>query len=205
MIVGEKVLIRPVEKEDLEFVRDLYNDDEISLLEGRFEFPFSMTHQEEWLKKHYDDDLNRSFVIIDKKTQERVGYTSINHIDWQSRKAINAIKLAKNIGGEGYGYDSLMTIMSYAFNKMNLEKLMGTIIEYNKASYHLCVDKCGWKVEGIFKKHTMFHGKYYDVYPMAIFREEFNQIAKGTPYYQKDLIEKYGKIEVKKSYKSSDF
>jgi RimJ/RimL family protein N-acetyltransferase len=204
MIVGERVIIQPMEVDDLEFVKDLYNDEEISILEGRWEFPLSMLHQENWFKKHYDDDLNKSFVILDKSNNERVGYTSINCINWHSRRAHTAIKLHKNAGGKGFGYDSIMTLMSYAFNKMNLEKLYGEIIEYNKASYHAYVEKCGWKVEGIFRKHVLFHGKYYDMYPVSILKEEFDKIAKGTPYYMKDFNEVYGKIKVKEFEKGFD-
>ncbi len=120
MIKGQKVIIRPVEREDLGFVMELYNDEEISLLEGRWEFHLTMEHQQHWFERNYDDPLKKYFVIWDSKAKKRIGYTSLNEINWQSRIAHQAIKLHKGAEGEGYGYDAIMTL---TFREPNLRGL----------------------------------------------------------------------------------
>jgi len=196
MIVGEKVFIRPLEREDLSFVLELFNDTETSLLEGRWEFPLTMEHQQRWFEENFDDDLNKRFVIWDLNKQERVGYTSLTEINWQSRFGHTAVKLHKAGGGKGYAYDAIMTLMGYAFFQMNLNKLKSEIIQFNRASYHIYVRKCGWRVEGIFRQHVYLNDHYHDLYSVSILKSEFLNIVKGTPYEVKDLASEYGELQV---------
>lgn len=200
MIKGKKVFLKAVEKEDLTFVKELFNSEEISIFEGRWEFPITMLHQEIWFEKNHNNPSGRSFIICDIVSGDKVGYSTINEINWQSRRANTAIKLHPDASGKGYAYDAIMTLMSYAFYQMGLNKLKGAIAEYNKASYHLYVKKGGWKVEGLFRQHTYQHGRYYDVYPVSILRSEFIELVKGTAYEKADLIEKYSSIELKDEY-----
>ena len=90
-----------------------------------------------------------------------------------------------------------MTLMSYTFYQMGLNKLKGWIAEYNRPSYHLYVNKAGWRVEGLLRQHTYQHGRYYDMYKVSILRDEFMQLDKGTEYEKEELIEKYSSIELK--------
>jgi hypothetical protein len=71
------------------------------------------------------------------------------------------------------------------------------IAAWNNAPYNLYMNKLGWKVEGVFRQHHYVNGRYYDSYALSILREEFLEIAKGTPYEKKDMMELYGGIKVK--------
>ena len=53
------------------------------------------------------------------------------------------------------GTDTVMAIMKYAFEELQLNRLDGTIIEYNEPSRRLYYDKCGWMVEGVRRKAVL--------------------------------------------------
>lgn len=197
MIKGQKIILKILDRDDLDFAMELFNDEEVSLVEGRWGFPLSRIHQEKWLENNYSNQLNKQFVIVDKNTYEKVGYTSLNEINWQARWAHMAVKLHPKATGKGYAYDAGMTLFSYAFYQMGLNKLKGMIAEWNLAPYNLYMNKMGWKVEGIYRQHHYVNGRYYDSYALSLLRSEFLEVAKGTPYEKKDMIELFGKIDVK--------
>ena len=45
----------------------------------------------------------------------------------------------KDMRGKGYAVDTIMTIMKYAFEELGLNRLDGSIIEYNEPSYGVYV------------------------------------------------------------------
>ena len=48
-----------------------------------------------------------------------------------------------------------MTVMKYCFEELNLNRIDGSIIEYNVPSQKLYINKCGWTVEGT-KRQSVF-------------------------------------------------
>lgn len=182
MIKGKKVFLRALGAEDLDDTLKWLNDPEISRLVGGWSFPLSMTHQREWFERSIKDERNQRF-IVESYEDGVIGLTGLWEIDWHNRHALTSLKLgASNIRGKGYGTDAIMTLMAYAFSEVGLNRLWGEIISFNIASYKAYVEKCGWKVEGIFRQHLYREGQYYDQLRVAILREEFLQHPLASDY-----------------------
>ena len=62
--------------------------------------------------------------------------------------------------------------MRYAFEELNLNRLYGSILDYNTASWKLYT-KCGWKSEGVFKQSDFKNNQYHDESPVAILKSEY--------------------------------
>ena len=80
-----------------------------------------------------------------------------------------------NIKGKGYGTDIVKTVMKYEFEELQLNRLYGWILEYNKASMGL-YKKCGWEEEGIFKESVFKNNRYIDEIPMGISKNKYEKI-----------------------------
>ncbi len=182
MIVGLKTRFRPIEESDLEQLLQWINDPEISHLVGGFSFPLSMAEQREWFQRSHQDKRTQRWIVetLDGVT---LGLTGLWEIDWRNRHALTALKLgAAEARGKGYGTDAILTLMSYAFYQVGLNRLWGEILPFNVGSYRAYVEKCGWKVEGVFRKHVLRDGVYWDQLRVAALREDFEALPEAAPY-----------------------
>ena len=183
-IFGKKVIIRAIEKEDLQILKKAINSPELENNEATINFPISDYQQEKWYESINNN--NNSYKFIIQYEDRVVGYTNILNIDWINRSAWTGIKIFSiEDRGKGIGTDSVMAVMKFAFEYLNLQRLEGAINEYNKSSYNLYIKKCGWKQEGTKRKAVFKKGKYYNIYTVSILKEEYDQLINENNYWDK--------------------
>ena len=183
-ILGRKVVLRAIEEADLPALHVWANDPELAQLEGSWHFPSSMDFHKRWLEVLQNDELNKRFAI-DAPDLGLVGLASLMAIDWKNRHATHGIVLGdKAVRGRGYGTDTIMAVMRYAFEELGLERLDTTIIEYNVMSLDVFCRKCGWKEEGRRKRWYFRAGRYWDQVLVGITREDYLALAASTNYWQ---------------------
>lgn len=181
-IYGKKVMLRAMEKTDLELVRQLFNDPDVEHNVVGWSFPLSSYQQEKWFEMHYSE--NNSFrFIIETFEGETVGVATLVDIDWKNRRAEHGIKILKMENRhKGIGTDAVMAIMRYAFDELQLIRLDGAWFEDNVASKNMYM-KCGWKEEGLRKKYIYKNGKYKDLYITGVLAEDYYALIKKNKYW----------------------
>ncbi len=183
-IYGKKVVLRAIEEKDAELIVRMFNDPEIENLVVGWAPPVSMYSQKEWLKSHYNDQTNMRF-IIETQQDGAVGLVTLYGIDWKNRRATHGLKIAeKNSRGKGIGTDTVMAIMRYAFDELNLTRLDAGWFEDNTASRNL-YKKCGWKEEGVRRRYVFKNGKYRDLILGGILSDEYRELIRTTLYWEK--------------------
>lgn len=183
-IKGKKVTLRAIEKEDLELMRNMLNDPEMESLVVGWAFPISRYQQEKWYENNINNMNNLRF-IIETKEDGAIGLITLTEIDWKNRKAINGIKiLDKNSRKKGIGIDSLMAIMRYCFDELQLHRLKTTRFLDNIASEKL-YNKCGWKEEGIKRECIYKNGKWRDLVFTGILKSDYLKLVEETKYWEK--------------------
>ena len=183
-IKGKKVTLRAIEKEDLELMRNMLNDPEMESLVVGWAFPISRYQQEKWYENNINNMNNLRF-IIETKEDGAIGLITLTEIDWKNRKAINGIKiLDKNSRKKGIGIDSLMAIMRYCFDELQLHRLETTRFLDNIASEKL-YNKCGWKEEGIKRECIYKNGKWRDLVFTGILKSDYLKLVEETKYWEK--------------------
>lgn len=176
-IVGEKLILRAIEEKDLEILRDFINDPEIEKYGAGYSFPVSTQNQKQWYM-NFLNNKSEIRVMIELKSGETVGTCSLTNIDWKNRCAfLGGIKIINKpeLRGTGIGFETISIFMNYCFNELQLNRLEGSIIEYNVASRKLFIEKCGWKIEGVQRKKIYRNGRYHDNLIVAILKEDFEQ------------------------------
>jgi len=107
-------------------------------------------------------------------------------IDWRNKNAWHGIMIGdKNIRGKGYGIDTVMTTMRYAFDEMGLERLDGQMIEYNEPSIGMYCKKLGWKKEGTLRNWYFRRGRFWDKVVVGITRKDYKKLIKSNNYWGK--------------------
>ena len=183
-ISGKKVVIRAMELEDCELVREMFNDPEIEDHVVGWAFPLSSYSQKKWFENNYNSQNFR--FIIETKDEGAIGVATLLDIDWKNRMAQHGIKLAqKDIRGKGYGTDTVMAIMRYAFDELGLNRLNGSWFPENIASKTMYM-KCGWKEEGVRRNYIYKHGKYRDLVETGILASDYYHLIEKIDYWNND-------------------
>lgn len=182
-IKGKFVTLRAMEEEDQELLREMVNDPEIEKMVGGYSFPVSKIQQKKWFESNLNSQ-NNIRLIIETKENGPVGFANIVNIDWKNRSAFHGIKISRNeFRSKGIGTDTVMAVMKYAFEELQLNRLDTTIISYNEPSKRLYINKCGWKVEGIRRKAVFKLNEYHDELILGILKEEYEELVKETGYW----------------------
>ncbi len=177
---GENVTLRAIELEDLPILQKWANNPEIQNWLGGWHFPTSMEDQKKWFAALDVKSLNQRFVI-EIEDMGVIGTANLVNIDWKNRNAFHGMLLGdKDIRGKGYAKDTVMTIMKYAFEELGLERLDGSMIEYNKASLKFYLEKCGWKEEGRQRNWYFRKNKFWDKIIVGITRKDYFELIESN-------------------------
>lgn len=63
ILKGEKVILRAIEREDQEFLKEMINDPELEKLVVGWSFPVSLEMQMQWYEKQKNDLQNLKYII----------------------------------------------------------------------------------------------------------------------------------------------
>lgn len=142
--VGDLVQVRSYQDSDLEVLVEVGKEERI------FEF-FKLRGWSEskqlmaWEESNKLFNNFRHFKIIDKNSNNIIGYTGIWRIDWNEKHGlVGSSFMNPEYWGKGFNQETKKFIIEYAFEELGLEKLkLGCDIN-NKRSYNSAL-KSGFK------------------------------------------------------------
>ena len=85
ILKGEKVILRAIEREDQEFLKEMINDPELEKLVVGWSFPVSLEMQMQWYEKQRNDLQNLKYII--EADGQKIGLAILKNIDWKNRTA----------------------------------------------------------------------------------------------------------------------
>ncbi|MFD1178033.1 GNAT family N-acetyltransferase [Paenibacillus puldeungensis] len=174
-VYGERITLREYRMEDLPYIRQWVNDEEIIYgLSNIFAFPQTLHDSEAFLKMMVEGRTEtKGFVIAEKDSLEYIGQIDLHKINWLSRSAVLGIVIGrKELLGQGYGREAIELLKRFVFETLNLNRLELEVYDYNERAYR-CYVKCGFKEEGRMRQSLFKHGKYRDVIIMSVLAEEY--------------------------------
>lgn len=158
---GAHVILRPIELEDTELLRDMINDPKMEAFVVGYSFPVSKFQQSEWIK-NLGNRKNEFRAIIDV-SGTAIGAAMLTDIDFKNGTAEIHIKIADTQNrGCGYGKDVVNCLTNYAFDELRLHCVYCSIREDNIASQKL-FESCGYEYEGTMRNRMFKSGKYFDL------------------------------------------
>lgn len=133
---------------------------------------------------------NIYFIIETLKTIP-IGLVMYTMINWKSKNlCLNVVIGEKEYQDSIYGVDAYLTAVNFAFNMLNMHKILGYINEYNTKSIRI-TEKGGAKRECILRDNIFTKGKYYDLYIYGLLKEEYLQLLekwKTLKYWKRSDI-----------------
>ncbi|ASN04914.1 spermidine N1-acetyltransferase [Virgibacillus necropolis] len=161
--------LRPLEREDLEFVHELNNDADI--MSYWFEEPYEAYMElQDLYDKHIHDQGERRFIL--EKDTQKLGVVELVEIDHIHRRAEFQIIVDPKFQGNGYAVVATYLAMDYAFAVLNLHKLYLVVDKKNEKAIHV-YEKVGFSFEGELKDEFFVNGSYHNAIRMCIFQQNY--------------------------------
>lgn len=177
MILGERVRLRAIERDDLPRFVSWFNDPEVSRGLAMV-FPMRMVDEEEWYASlSQRPEAERAFAIdaLDDGEWVHIGSCNVNDLDWRIRKTEAGIAIGeKAYWDRGYGSEAMLLLMQHVFATLNLNRLYLRVFDHNARAKHV-YEKLGFKVEGRLRQDHFYQGEYVDTLVMSILAEEYFQ------------------------------
>lgn len=172
-LINDEIILRAIELEDADLLKNLINDPEIEKMVVGWSFPVSTEQQIKWINNLSNQNNNVRF-IIEIEEAGAVGVVSLTGIDFKNSVATINIKLKRDnrIRNKGIGYKAITTLVDYAFNQLNLNCIVANILSYNTASQKL-FEKCCFKLDGKLRHRVFKDGSYHDLLSYSLLRSEF--------------------------------
>jgi RimJ/RimL family protein N-acetyltransferase len=177
MLIGKSIILRPLKRTDINKTLVWRNDIEMIRQAQLVRFPKTEDMEQNWYDLALTDISNRNiyFGIDEIESGEFVGIIQITEIDWISGTGVWGFIIGeKENRGKGYSKEAPVLLFDYAFNFLNLRKIYGYPVDFNKATLKMHEKIGNFKEEGCLKDHVFYDGKYHDVLILSIFKEDFN-------------------------------
>jgi RimJ/RimL family protein N-acetyltransferase len=185
MLNGRLVTIRPTGAEDLDFLADLANHDQVRHNVGGWGWPVSRDAQADWLRRSHADPGVQRMTVVDPVSGQPWGFTGLWEIDWHNRGALTGIKLMPGLTPRGAGTDAIMLTMAWSFYEVGLRRLHSTILPFNAASLGAYVRHCGWRIEGRDREAAFRRGQWHDLLRVAALRSDFEALPAAEEYVER--------------------
>ncbi len=181
LLKGNIVVLRPIETEDLEFMRNFINDPQIEACIVGWAFPLSRKDQQEWYAQ-FSNSAKALRYIIETQEGERVGLTGLRDIDWKNGSASSAgIRVIASHRGKGIAGDAYRTMLRYAFRELRLHRVSASALSINAASIRF-MTKVGFRQEGVVRECTFKDGCYHDKIIFGCLASDYEEAsATDTP------------------------
>ncbi len=177
MLIGKNILLRSLRRSDSESLNKWRNTIENKIITQGYRFPVSLEKDNEWIESKILNSTPNEIFFIVEEFEVPIGLIQLVNIDFISGTAIWGFILGdKNARGKGYGVEAPLLLFNYAFNVINLRKLSGYVLAQNIATLKMLKKIGPVKEEGCLKNHYYFNNKYWDVYILSFFKEDFKQM-----------------------------
>lgn len=147
------------------------NDKEVNqYLESRFVLA-TVENVKKFIESVIVSTNNYFFAIVDRESDKHIGNIKLGPVNTFHKRADIGILIGdKNYWGRGVATEAIALISAFAFNQLNLDKVMAGCYANNVGSYKAFI-KCGFVEEGLFKQHCISAtGDVVDVHMLAKFR-----------------------------------
>jgi RimJ/RimL family protein N-acetyltransferase len=176
-LIGLRVILRPLERRDLERSRAWVNDPEIAALLLRV-LPVSELEQEKWFENictHPD-----RYVWAVEIEGQHIGNVGLYAIDLVHRRAEAWTLLGEAAWrGKGLGQEAMALLLDYGFGGLSLNKIYLHVDEDNIIAQNM-YKKLGFLEEGLLVNEYFIEGRFRNIIRMRLLVSERPTLKKGN-------------------------
>ena len=174
-IIGEKVALGPVQKSMVSAFVRWENDFAVAVMSGDPIRPVTYESVAARMERHQrDEETGRvEFAIYERASMRLIGVTDLRHINKISRTAEYGIMIGeKDCWGKGYGTETTILMLDYAFTVLGLHNILLSTYGYNERAVR-AYTRAGFRVMGRQREAARLGNQIYDVIFMDCLATEF--------------------------------
>ncbi len=162
ILKGVQIYLRPICDADTDRVVKWRNDKNV-VKNFIYRIPISREAHLDWLKNKVEQGNVHQFVICRNADEIPLGSVYLQNFEEEHKKAEEGIFLGEEQAyGKGIGTEAAKLILKYAFEQLQLHKVVARVLAYNQASVRMH-EKAGYVREAYFREELFLDGKYEDL------------------------------------------
>ncbi len=167
---SDRLVYRQFQAEDLELVFYGLSHPEVIRYYGvSYDSLEATKEQLAWFKNLEETKTGLWWAICRKEDGVFVGAGGFNDWSHEHQKAEVGFWLLPEHWGKGYLQEGMPTICQYAFERMNLHRIEGFVVDDNQ-NCRKAIEKVGYKYEGTMRDCEVKDGKFISVAIYALIR-----------------------------------
>lgn len=185
MIPGQRIRLRPIEKDDLPRFVKWFGDPELRT-HLAMHLPMSLGQEERWYERNLQAGDAQAFAIDAQPADMAVGpwihigSCGFQNLEWRHRSAELGIVIgARDYWNRGYGTDAVQTLCAFGLYTLNLNRIWLRVFADNARAMR-CYQKAGFREEGRLRQDNFNGGAYRDTLIMGLLRDDLAQPLQGA-------------------------
>ena len=139
-------------------------------LRDSFPHPYTIEHARAWIQHVKENEADTRFVVDHQgEAIGEIGF--VVQLDVHRYTAEIGYWISQDHWGKGVMTGALNKVIEYAMNEMGLVRIFADVVEYNIGSGKI-LEKCGFKREGVFRKHICKNDEHFDQHVYGIVRSD---------------------------------
>jgi len=162
-IIGDRIYLKLLSPDDVneKYLNWMRDPQVLQYLECRWR-AYSLEELRRYIQSVNDGLNNFMLGIYLKNEDEYIGNIKVGGINHVHRHGdVGLILGEKSVWGKGYGREAVELVTKYAFEEINLNKVIAGIYESNIGSIK-AFEKAGYRKVGVLKQHRFCKGIYVD-------------------------------------------
>lgn len=180
MIEHGRVRLTPYVKSLRQKLFDWMNDATLRRAAGEFRALSEMDF-DAWIGRMAGTPQNVFFIIAERERLVPVGFCFLAGLEPIHRRARLGIAIGEAaFRGRGLGRDAVSALVRHGMQDLGLERVALDVSTGNAAALRLYA-ACGFRHEGVLRRHFFVDGAFHDAAAMAILRGESDPPAPLPP------------------------
>lgn len=168
-ITGERVALRTIEEEDIEFLQEGVNDSRLWRPMGN-STPYNFEQEQAFFENIVSDDETVQLLI--SANEDPIGMIGLEPINQEAGVTEVGYWIMPDHWGEGFGTEATELIVQYAFDQLRLHKVTARVFAFNEASQRL-LETVGFTEEGVQREQVFIDGEYQDTHWYGLLAREW--------------------------------
>ncbi|MCM3413711.1 GNAT family N-acetyltransferase [Metabacillus litoralis] len=168
----DRLILREITKEDAKGIFACFSNENVTRFYGqetleRIEQAESFV---DFFSNSYREKRGIRWGIERREAEGIIGTIGFNAWSPKHKRAEIGYEIHPSHWRKGYTAEALSTVISYGFEKLDLNRIGAVVFTENEASNKLLV-KAGFQKEGVLKEYMYQGGKAYDTYVYSLLRK----------------------------------
>jgi ribosomal-protein-alanine N-acetyltransferase len=175
-----RLVVRLPAGKDAAAIAAFYRENEAHLKEFSPRMPPEMFEERYWgwaapeCRADFEAGRSCRTFLFDSETHV-VGLANLSEIvRGPFQAAYLGYALAKSHEGRGVMYEALQALIPYAFDELNLHRIMANYVPWNRRSHQL-LERLGFVIEGNAKRYLLIDGRWQDHVMTALTNESWRE------------------------------